>query len=535
MGSAHFYYGGIFYVFSKLARAGVGVAVLVLANTALAPAETSATPVANAVAQVSPAPSTTPNPFSYKGYLRGYYFTRQNASGYKSGVNQASLSAALDLHGDYKFQNSGFSVGATYLYSNPLNNCADPASHFSPPCGKVKAPALNPDDTLPGFSLSTLYEAYVQYQSHTTAVKVGDQVINTPWANASDSRLKPEAFQGADLSYKFNHDWTGELSYYNAFENRVSSQFFRSTLLTYNPADAPGQSSLVNVSGSNGQSMTTNNGFFYGRLGYANGSNVVANAHYYAFSDIANLLWLDGKYTLKGNLKPYVAAQFGNEMNAGSSLVGKISAQVFGIAGGLSVTPNVTVTLGYNDIPSKSATVALPTGLSCQSTAGKINTLPTNVGAADYYLANGGPNCVAQPSVGGVNYATVYYGGIASPYTDSYATDPLFTSSISQGMVDRRTFGQAGKLAVGFVSDNKRFVATIARALYAYGNNAIGVEPTQETNIDAMYYFSAVPKAGAYKGFLIRHRYAERTIANTALYGGLPLFKYNRTQFEYDF
>ena len=515
----------------------MGLATMVLAGTSFALAETSATPATTVIAQASPAAAATPtpDPFSYKGYVRGYYFTRQNASGYnKTGtVNQATFNAAISLHGQYTFENSGFSVGATYLYANPLNNCTTAASHFTPPCGKVKAPALNPDDTLPGFQLSTLYEAYLQYQDKTTYAKVGDQVITTPWANASDSRLKPVAFQGADVSYKFTKEWTGELSYYNEFEDRASSQFFRSTLLTYNPVDAPGQVTLANVSGSNPLSMTTNNGFLYGRIGYANSATgLTANAHYYAFSDIANLFWLDAKQTFSTNkLKPFVALQFGDEKNAGSSLVGQIDSQVFGLQGGVTVTPNVTVTLGWNDIPAKSTTIALPAGISCPAT----HVLPVNKGAANYFLPNGGADCVPQPSVNGTNFATVYYGGIASPYTDSYATDPLFTTSISQGMADRRNFGEAGKLAVNFVSDNKRFVGVISRALYAYGNGTVGVSPTQETNIDGLYYFSAVPKSGPYHGFLLRHRYAERTINYWQYYGGTPLFKYNRTQVEYDF
>lgn len=496
---------------------------MVFASTALASAQATA------------APKATPNAFSYKGYLRGYYFTRQNASATKPGVNQATFNAAVNLHADYKFQDSGLSIGASYLYANPLNNCTTPASHFAPPCGKVSAPALNPDDTLPGFTLSTLYEAYLQYRDKATLVKLGDQVIGTPWANASDSRLKPVAFQGVDASYGFSPQWTGELAYFNAFENRVGSQFLRSTMLTYNPADAPGQQSLVNVNGSSGLSMSTSSGFGYGRIGYNNAKNLVANGYYYAFSDLANLLWMDAKYSLKGKLKPFVALQLGSERDAGTGLVGKIDSSVLGLQGGVAVTLNITVTLGYNHVPSKSATIALPAGISCQAALGKINTLPTNKGAADYFLPNGGPDCVAQPSINGVNYATVYYGGIASPYTDSYATDPLFTTSISQGMADRRTFGDAGKLTLGFVSDNKRVVATISRALYAYGNNAIGVEPTQETNIDGMYYFSSPQKSGPYKGFLVRHRYAERTITNALTFDGLPLFKYNRTQFEYDF
>ena len=518
-----------------IARAGLFAATAIVATAAAALADVPARSTAAVIAQVSPAPSTSPNPFSYRGKVRAYYFTRQNASGTKSGVNQASFEGAVDLHGQYAIKDSGFSVGATYLYANPLNNCSSPSSHFAPPCGKVTAPALNPDDTLPGFTLSTLYEAYLQYQNKAAMVKIGDQVINTPWVNPSDSRVKPSAFQGADATYKFSHDWTGELSFYNAFEDRVSSQFFRSTLLTYNPADAPGQASLVNVNGSGGLSMTTNSGFFYGRAGYNNGTNFTANGHYYAFSNIANLLWLDAKYTLKGSYKPFVALQAGTEKDTGAALVGKIDSSVIGLQGGVTVSPNITVTLSYDHIPSKSATIALPPGVTCQNALGKVNTLPSNVGAADYFLANGGPQCVAQPSVNGVSYATVYYGGIASPYTDGYATDPLFTTSISQGMADRRSFGDSGKLSASYTSENRRVVASVSRALYAYGNNAIGVEPTQETNIDATYYFSAVPKTGPYKGLMVRHRYAERTITNALIYGGLPLFKYNRTQVEYDF
>ncbi|MDP9110290.1 MAG: hypothetical protein M3M96_01465, partial [Candidatus Eremiobacteraeota bacterium] len=153
---------------SKFHRGGTFLAAIVMACTTVALAETSATPASNVVAQASAAPSASPNPFTYKGFVRGYYFTRQNASGSKPGVNQASFNAALNLHGQYTFADSGFSAGATYLYANPLNNCTTPASHFAPPCGKVTAPSLNPDDTLPGFTLSTLYEAYVQYQDRST-------------------------------------------------------------------------------------------------------------------------------------------------------------------------------------------------------------------------------------------------------------------------------------------------------------------------------------------------------------------------------
>ena len=87
----------------------------------------------------------SPNPFTYHGYIRAYDFTRQNAYssyGVPSGVggkaNQSSENNAISLSGNYAFSGSGFSVGASYLYANPFNQCSNPATASSAapgPCG----------------------------------------------------------------------------------------------------------------------------------------------------------------------------------------------------------------------------------------------------------------------------------------------------------------------------------------------------------------------------------------------------------------
>ncbi|HEV3091688.1 MAG TPA: hypothetical protein VGX91_09670, partial [Candidatus Cybelea sp.] len=76
-------------------------------------------------------------------------------------------------------------------------------------------------------------------------------------------------------------------------------------------------------------------------------------------------------------------------------------------------------------------------------------------------------------------------------------------------------------------------------------------ENTNIWTLDGRYRFSHVGK-GPYHGLLLRDRYIQRTLSNTycgasdtscvsgaALgapeFGGLPLFKYNRVQLEYDF
>src|SRR5579885_28898 len=158
-----------------------------------------------------PIPSPSPSPaLNLRGSFRAYDFTRQNASkgiGGAGQVNQQSIELGLALHADYTFAKS-FSIGGTYEFAQPTNGCGDPTAHLSPPCGRVKAPGLNPDDTLPGFDLRTLYEAYVQYKDPHLMVKAGDQVFNTPWTSPSDTRIKPTAFQGVDVTYALSPVWS---------------------------------------------------------------------------------------------------------------------------------------------------------------------------------------------------------------------------------------------------------------------------------------------------------------------------------------
>ncbi|MHB8355103.1 MAG: hypothetical protein ACYDDQ_00230 [Vulcanimicrobiaceae bacterium] len=513
---------------SKLVRLGVVFVAMVSAGTPIALAKTPATPAV--LAQASPAPKSkaTPNPFSYGGYIRAYYFTRTNPPGV---INQATYNQAVNLHAAYDF-GGHLSVGGTYLYADPFNGCGDPASHYfgTGPCRVKVLPHTGPypttwDDTLPGFRLSTLYEAYLQYKDPALYAKLGDQVINTPWANSSDGRLKPVAFQGGDLTDTFSKNWNGEIMYMDRWENRVQSDFVDSTLITNNGAypDSPG----VGNTGIPRGTVVANNGFGYGRLGFAAGA-LKANLHYYAFNNIANAIWFDGTYGWKAPAKPFLAVQLGSETETGSALAGKVDSQIFGIQGGISPWKNVSFSVGADFIPVKSNTITLPATAVCMPNGSIAGTLM-------YWLPAGGtPNCTtAAPGVKGA-VATVYYGGWASPYTDAYATDPLFTTSISQGMADRRSPGSSVKLAGTFFTDNKQVRLIASHAWYVYGSSGAGLSPTQETDFDVTYFFSKVG-TGAYHGWSIRHRYAERSQAHTALFGGFPDFKYNRTQLEYDF
>jgi hypothetical protein len=523
------------HVLTKLTRIGIAIA-LVLAAPALASAETTATPKPKTVAQASatPKPKADPKAFTYGGYLRAYDFYRQNAYGGHSAANQNSFSAAISLHGDYTFLGSGFDVGASYFYANPFTSrCVYATAHFAPPCANNKPPSFNPDDTLPGFELSTLDEAYLQYKAHGLYGKVGDQVINTPWAPSSDSRLKPAAFEGADVAYTFANAFSIEASDYLQWECRTCSDFDKGTLLTTAPFGYSGANALPANNHDPSHTTLATNGFFYGRLGYG-GTKVLplaANVYYYSFQNIANVIWADAKYTLPIPLSSFIALQGGGESNTGQSYLGDISSSVIGAQVGFSPISNVTFTGSYDNIPVKTATVVLPSGFSCTKTHTIKSPSGWN-GSLPYFLPSGGTgNC--SPGTNGTT--NVYYGGWASPYSDSYATDPLFSTSLTQGMVDRRSPGTGFKVAMTVTTDDRRFVGMISQAWYDYNNDAYA-QSTKETDLDFWYHFNPVAKSGPYKGFSLRYRYGSRDESPAFTgFGGAALFKYNRFQAEYDF
>jgi hypothetical protein len=545
-------------------RVAMIAAAVVLATTTYALAETTATPApATTVAQETPAPlaTPTPNPLQIGGYLRSYYFTRQNASNnpgvqydftpgakYNSNaVNQASWNTGIDIKAQYNFENSGWFVGAGYFYANPMSGpCVVPANHTTPgaaasnviSCDHQTPPNTNQDDTLPGYTMSSLDETYVGYNDYGFLGRAGNMLFVSPWANPVDSRLKPNLFEGADLSYSLNSKWTFEAADMIAFENRTSSAFTQQTLLTSYPSGAPGlPSNLANPNVASPKGIYTP-GFGYGKVGYSSGP-LTANGYFYGITNLVNIWWFDGKYQLMQNqYAPYVALQGGTENNSGQSYLGVVNSQNVGLQLGANATKNIVVTAGFDYIPWKSATINLPKGASCSTQAASPGATPSYAvgGFLQYFLPSNAAQCVVNPN----GTATVYYGGWASPYTDSYAGDPFFTTMISQGMADRRAGGTSEKLAVTYTSTNKRWVFLAADAWYNYGN-ALAPENTNEWNLDGQYHFSNVPKSGPYRGLLLRYRYAQRTLSNTyypdaaADLGGLPLFKYNRAQLEYDF
>ncbi len=561
-------YNGVVLVPVRVISEGMGAYVqwvpdrrlVVVRYVPATPPPAEAPPPAAPEATLAPPPPLppTPNPLSMHGFVRSFYFTRQNASNnpgaqfnftpgakYSSaGVNQASWNTAVALGGDYNFPGGGWDVGGTYLYANPINGpCVVPANHAKGAvCVTQAPPNTNPDDTLPGFTLSTFYEAYLKYKAYGWSGAMGNILFDSPWANPADSRLKPAAFEGAYLGYTFPSGLTFQGADMLAYENRTSSAFSRQTLMTSYPAGNNGQAPNIVVPGGAG---INTNGFAMGKVGYANpsGTGFAADGYFYGISDLVNMWWGDAKYTLPGSWAPFIAVQGGTEQNSGQSYIGKINSQAYGAQIGATIAKNFQLTVGYDAIPWKTDTINLPTGVTCNNSNFQVSAKATLA----YVLPLNAAQCFTNTN----GTTQIYYGGWASPYTDNYDSDPLFTTNVTQGMADRRAPGTSWKAAIQYTSTNQKWIFIASDAWYNYGN-ALAPENTNTWVLDGRYRFGHVGK-GPYHGLVLRDRYIQRTLSNTfcgangttscppgasigsSEFGGLPLFKYNRAQIEYDF
>jgi len=541
-------------VFTKLARVGLTAAAIVLAATTFALAETTATPAPVLVSQAAATPKPSPNAFTYHGYFRAYDFTRQNAysayggPGPGSKANQSSENNAISLSGNYAFLGSGFSVGASYLYANPFNGCTSSASAIYPanssnPCYVSKAaPALNADTTLPQFEMSTLYEAYLKYNGNGLNFQGGDMAYGTPWTPTSDSRLKPVSYEGADLSYKINPNWSVEAMDFWQWECRTCSAFDQGTLLTDIAPGGFGYSGATTYSSLYYDPTETTyktNGTFYARLGYSGPKDLplAANIYYYDFQNIASMFWLDAKMPLgTSKLKPYAALQAGTENAPSSDLLGKIQSTIFGFQVGFNPMSDVLLTAGFDNVPWRTDTITLPTGFKCNATTHQITSTKAYNYNFPYFLPATGGSAQCSPNASNAALTDVYYGGWASPYTDSYVTDPTFVTSGTTGLVDRRGGGSGVKVAATFTADNKQFWIQVAQTWYDFSNSGYATG-TNATDLDTQYFFMKMPKSGPYKGLSFRLRLFSRSATDFAAPGEAiaGLFKYSRFQAEYDF
>jgi len=493
------------------------------------------------IARKSPGATTVLGPIlsipaawvTYSGDLRAFYFGRTNGNTCltctpKGSPNATAFNFGGQLHGQVNIPYSPWVVGATYFGAYPFG------ANWSGPLHNI---GYNPlvDNTLPGYPVSLFGEAYIQYKTPGTFGQMGRQVLTqqqSPWANPSDSRINPVAFQGTQLNGNINPSLNVGVMYMPRFRARTTSAFNANTLLTScNTAFPTGKGSVNGLSGTFAvpgdpcNKPLHSQGFLqfsmqasFPHIGFA------AQAYQYEVYDLTTMTYVNSvwNFNKRARATPYVAGQYLAESSTGNHLVGLIHNSTYGGQFGATIAKNLNLVVGYNASPALSSVVA----------AKNCGTVSSPKGASTSGVFGG----VSDTSTPGLPLGLVrcWRGGIASPYTDSYATDPLYTTQISQGLADVHKPGTGSKIALTWQSNDKRLRILASNAWWNYSlpGNVSGTgngDSRAEFNFDVQYFFNQV-RSGPYKGFWIRQRYADRTQTFTPFD-----FKYSRTQLEYTF
>ncbi|MEY2343234.1 OprD family outer membrane porin [Acidithiobacillus sp. IBUN Pt1247-S3] len=247
----------------------------------------------------------------------------------------------------------------------------------------------------PKESLNVLGQAYLQYQDRWAKLQVGNILLNTPWMNGADAFMIPNTYQGVSITVH-------PLPYVSLmgirqfrYKNRIQSDYHRETLLNENPD----YSYLPDNS---------NGTLAFGAQAHYDG--VSANAWFYRFYDLANLLYATAGYktpVLLGHFQPFADFQYAREWADGNALAGPINANVYGGMLGLKARyagVHGQIFAAYDHITQRRIT--LPTG--------KV-------------LDNG---------------------GFISPYSQQYSADPLYTSIMDYGLISSASGGHAWKFGL---------------------------------------------------------------------------------------
>jgi len=398
--------------------------------------------------------------FAKSGTLRAYMFQRLN----KVGQNQRAWNFGGTLHADVTLKSRPFTIGATYAFADPLGTNGPDPQHNA---------AL--DNTLPGFSYSSLSELYAQYRTWSDFAQIGKMSIDTPFANPADKRMIPITFQGAQVRHYFGGGWNVGLMQIARFKSRTSSTFDANNLLT----------------------QVRTRGFTL--LELSHGSRFLnVTADQYWFADIASLSYLTAQMRLGEDSN--LTAQAVIEDQAGRALAGAIHNHTYGLQYATR-RGSIDMSLGFDYAPAVSF----------------ITTNPATI-----FRPLGAPAPVA---VGGGRFS-VLGGGIASPYTDSLTSDPLFTTSLAASQSDKRSAGTSYKFALSGSLNSGHVPWAFSQAHFDYG--AVGT--TDETDADVTLNLGRIDPTKLYTGLSLRQRWGYR-VTNTA-----PLrFLYSRTQLQYTF
>ncbi|MDE2235954.1 MAG: OprD family outer membrane porin [Gammaproteobacteria bacterium] len=404
--------------------------------------------------------------FLSQGTYNGYfreYYFTRNYTADTAPFNQK----ANDFGGMFNYLSptfgGGFSAGGTFWAAQDIFGLNNDTQNYA-----------HLDTTLAGTQpIYTLGQAYLQWKNDMVLIRGGNQLLSTPWMGASDSRMVPATYQGLLVDFTLTKGLDLVLAREFRWKSRTSSTFSATTLYNANGfEDIYGGSPNANVG------TQTNNGTAAAGLTYK-AAGLSAEAWYYDFYDLTTAAYGNASYVFNtgGGIAPVIGAQYLHESHGSDNLLqSSVSNSTYGAMAGIQFSTDSLVA-SYN-----------------------------HISASNSDFRNG---------------------GIVSPYSAGYATDPLYTTSMTAGLVEKGV-GNAWKLAgtFYFVDKQLRLIAGYARY-----NTEPYFADTNETDIDVTWFFS-----GNLKGLSLRNRLGIVHGLNGS-YGApnLGTFYYNRLMVQYDF
>ncbi|MHB8812679.1 MAG: OprD family outer membrane porin [Steroidobacteraceae bacterium] len=404
---------------------------------------------------------------SFTAQLRTYYFRRDYATSTVVNANAFAVGGLFNYQ-TAQFLN-GFSVGASFFTANALD------THNSNPA--------RIDTTLVGThnAINSLGQAFLQYDGHGLLMRVGNQLVTTPWANPSDGRVIPATYQAAYGSFTPVAGLTFEALRILRYKGRTADGFFKDN--NYYPATWDGDANYGGTSDLPPSAHATDGTAAFG-IDYAVGG-LKGTAWYYHFYDFAHMLYAQADETLPlaSPVKPFAGAQVVREWGS-SNIFADTGTHIFGQPG--TSTDNLTLG-GIIGLKAYGASLSV---------------------SYDHLESEG------SGALGG--------GALISPYTASYATDPLYTSSMIRGMVELGP-GNAWKVTAGEQAFQNELTVSASFAQYRTDFNG----NDSETYLDLIYL-----PPGWLKGLSLRNRLE---IGNGRVNPGKRHFVYNRLMVAYSF
>lgn len=401
------------------------------------------------------------------GEARAFFFSRDYQASSVPNADAFALAGLFGVHtADFL---GGFSVAGRFFTAHSLGTqSSDPR--------RVDVTLIGPGD-----SINALGEAYLQYHAHGVLLRAGDQLVNTPWINASDARVLPATYQG------IFGQWTPlagvKLTAMRLFryKSRTSGDYFRDNNY-YKPTYA-GDRSYGGINNLPLSAPAATGALAFG-AGYSQKALKAALWYYddYAF---AHMLYgqIDDAVDLGLAVKPFVGVQGVREW-------------------------------GSNTVFAQTATTffARPGNATNNTTYGAV------LGVEGY----GSTLSFAYNRIDPQGSGALGGGVLVSPYTASYVTDPLYTSSMIRGLVELGP-GVAWKVKATTSAMHKKIQLILSFARYRTdfsGND-------NETYLDVTY-----APGGRYRGLSLRDRLE---VGNGNVNPGKRLFIYNRVQLVYAF